>query len=119
MRFLDEGIVPAATVVPGASVHVPAPEDLFFDELPSDVADRLRKFSWAGRKVLPLERAEVDLWHSFVVGAYQSRAVIDQFRFVDWLVRESWRREDAMELSLRFFDQCLLLSRYADEVSAA
>jgi hypothetical protein len=45
--------------------------------------------------------------------------VIDQPRFVNWLARESWRREDAMELSLRFFDQCLLLSRYADEVSAA
>ena len=28
-------------------------------------------------------------------------------------------RESAAELNLQFFDQCLLLSRYADEVSAA
>jgi hypothetical protein len=119
MRFLDEGIVPAATTVPGASVHVPAPEDLFIGDLPTDVADRLRKFSRVARKVLPLDRAEVDLWHGFVIGAYRARAVIDQLRFVDWLARESWRREDAIELSLRFFDHCLLLSRYADEVTAA
>jgi hypothetical protein len=45
--------------------------------------------------------------------------VIDPPHFVDWLTRESWSREDAMELSQRFFDQCLLLSRYTDEVSAA
>jgi hypothetical protein len=119
MRFLDEGIVPAARAVPGASVQVPAPEDLFLDELPSDVAERLRKFSKAARKVLPLERAEADHWHGFVIGAYRARAVVDQPRFVAWLARESWRQEDAMELSQRFFDECLLLSRFADEVSAA
>src|SRR5262249_12508414 len=105
--------------VPGALVQVPAPEDLFLGDLPIDVAERLRKFSRAARKVLPLDRAETDLWHGFVIGAARARAVIDPRRFVDWLTSESWSREDAMELSLRFFDQCLLLSRYADEVSAA
>jgi hypothetical protein len=119
MRFLDEGIVPAARAVPGAAVHVPAPEDLFLGELPGEVAERLQKFSRAARKVLPLDQAEADLWHGFVVGAYRSRAVIDPARFVDWLAHESWSREDARELGLRFFDQCLLLSRYADEVPAA
>jgi hypothetical protein len=119
MRFLDEGIVPAATAVPGASVQAPAPEDLFIGDLPTDVTERLQKFSRAARKMLPLDRTEADLWHGFVISAYRAKAVIDQPRFVDWLARESWRREDAMELSLRFFDQCLLLSRYADEVSAA
>jgi hypothetical protein len=119
MRFLDEGIVPAARAVPGASVQVPAPEDLFLGELPIDVSERLRTFSRAARKVLPLDCAEADLWHGFVVGAFRTRAVIDQRRFVDWLARESWSREDATELSQRFIDQCLLLSRYADEGSAA
>jgi hypothetical protein len=119
MRFLDEGIVPAARAVSGALVLVPTVEDLFLGNLPIDVADRLRKFSRAARKVLPLDRAETDLWHGFGIGAYRARAVTDQRRMVDWLTSESWKREDAMELSLRFFDQCLLLTRYADEVSAA
>src|SRR5262249_27502900 len=119
MRFLDEGIVPAARAVPGASIQVPSLEDLFLGELPTDVADRLQKFSRAARKVLPLDRGETDLWHGFVIGASRARAVIDPRRFVDWLTSASWRKEDARELSLHFFDQCLLLSRYADEVSAA
>jgi len=119
MRFLDEGIVPAARTVHGASVRVPSLEDLFLDHLPIDVAERLRQFSRAARKALPLDRAETDLWHNFVIGVTRAKAVIDPRRFVDWLTGESWRREDAIELSLRFFDQCLLLSRYADEVSAA
>ena len=119
MRFLDEGIVPAARAVSGASVVVPTVEDLFFGDLPTDVADRLRKFSQTARKVLPLDRAEAGLWHDFVIGAYRARTVIDEPRLVAWLVHEAWRREDALELSLRFFDQCLLLSRYAEEVSAA
>jgi hypothetical protein len=119
MRFLDEGIVPAARAVPGASVRVPTLEDLFLGDLPTDTAERLRQFSRAARKVLPLDRAETDLWHGFVISASRGGAVVDPRRFVDWLARESWKKEDAMELSLRFFDQCLLLSRYADEVSAA
>jgi hypothetical protein len=119
MRFLDEGIVPAARAVPGASVQVPSTEDLFLGHLPIDVAERLRTFSRAARKVLPLDQAETGLWHGFVISASRDKAVIDPRRFVDWLTGEAWRREDALELSLRFFDQCLLLSRYADEVSAA
>jgi hypothetical protein len=119
MRFLDDGIIPAARAVLGALVMVPGPEDLFLGDLPTDVAGQLRKFSQDARKVLPLDRAEADLWHGFVIGAYRAGAVLDQRRFVNWLVHENWRREDAMELSLRFFDQCLLLSRYAEEVPAA
>jgi hypothetical protein len=119
MRFQDDRIVPAARAIPGATVQVPVPEDLFLGELPADVAQKLPKFSLAARKVLPLDRAEADLWHDFVIGAYRARAVIDQPRFVDWIARESWTKQDAMELCLRFFDQCLLLSRYTDEVSAA
>jgi hypothetical protein len=49
MRFLDEGVVPAARAVPGASVRVPAPEDLFLGDLPTDVAERLLNFSRAAR----------------------------------------------------------------------
>lgn len=119
VQFLDEGIVSVAKAVPGASVQVAVLEDLFFGDLPSEVAERLKRFSQASRKVLPLNRAEAELWHGFVIGAYRARAVIDQPRFVDWLALESWSRVDAMELSLRLFDQCLLLSRYADEVSPA
>ncbi len=119
MRFLDEGIVPAARAVSGVLVLVPTVEDLFFGDLPASVADQLRKFSQTARKVLPLDRAEAGLWHDFVIGAYRARAVVDEPRLVAWLIHQTWRREDALELSLRFFDQCLLLSRYAEEVSAA
>ncbi len=119
MRFLDEGIVPAAKAVPGATVYVPSPQQLFLDDLPVDVAERLQKFSRDARKALPLDRAASDLWQEFVVAAYRAKAVVDPRQFVDWLSFQSWRREDAAELSQRFFDQCLLLSRYADEVSAA
>ncbi len=119
MRFLDEGIVPAARAVSGAFVLIPTVEDLFFGDLSTDLGNRLRKFSQTARKVLPLDRAEAGLWHDFVIGAYRARAVIDESRLVAWLVHETWRREDALELSLLFFDQCLLLSRYAEEVSAA
>lgn len=118
MLFLDEGIVPAAQAA-GASIWVPSLEDLFLADLPPEVADRLRKFSQSARKVLPLDRDEAELWRGFVIGAYRAKAIIDGRRFVDWLVHESWERKDAAELNLRFFDQCQLLARYAEEVSAA
>src|SRR5262249_50735185 len=44
MRFLDEGIVPAAQAA-GASIWVPTLEDLFLADLPPEVANHLRKFS--------------------------------------------------------------------------
>jgi hypothetical protein len=118
MHFLDEGIVPAARAA-GASVLVPTPEELFLGDLPPDIAERLRRLSQATRKVLPLDRDEAELWRDFVIGAYRAGAVLDAPRFLDWLVREGWNRADATDLSQRFLDQCLLLARYADEVSAA
>ena len=118
MRFLDDGIVAAARTV-GASVSVPTPETMFLGDLPPEVAERLKRFSQSARKVLPLDRDEAKLWRVFVIGAYRAKAVLDAPQLVDWLVHESWERRDAAELSLRFFDQCVLLASYADEVSAA
>jgi hypothetical protein len=57
------------------------------------------------------------LWpDEFVVAAFRSKTVIDAESFVRWLVANGWQRESAKELNLQFFDQCLLLSRFADEV---
>ena len=118
MLFLDEGIVPAAQAA-GASIWVPTLEALFLADLPPDVADCLRRFSQSARKVLPLNSDEAEIWRTFVIGAYRARAVIDGQQFIAWLVHDSWKKEDAAELNLRFFDQSQLLARYADEVSAA
>ena len=118
MRFLDEGIVPAAQAA-GASIWAPTPEELFLAELPSDIADRLRRFTQSARKLLPLDRDELERWRSFVIAAFRTETVIDSRPFVDWLVCQGWERDAAMVLNLRFFDDCLLLTRYAEEVSAA
>jgi hypothetical protein len=118
MRFLDNGVIPAARSV-GAEVRLPTPEEVFLSELPADVRDRLRSFSQVARKSLPLDREEADLWRGFVIAAFRATAVIDARQFTNWLVAEGWSRESAAELNLRFFDHCQLLSRYADEVSAA
>ncbi len=118
MRFLNEGIAPAAEAA-GASIWVPTVEDLFFADLPPEVAASLRKFSQSARKILPLKSDETELWRVFVIGAFRAKAVIDGRRLVDWLAHESWDRNDAAELNLRFFDQCQLLARYGEEVSAA
>jgi len=118
MRFLDEGIVPAAQSA-GASIWIPASEDLFIADLPRDIAERLRRFSQSARKLLPLDRDESELWLSFVIGAFRAQSVIDARRFVDWLIHQGWEKNAAEELNYRFFDQCLLLMRYAEEVSAA
>jgi hypothetical protein len=118
MRFLDDGILVAARTVE-ADVRIPTPAEVFLSELPSDVRDRLQEFSKAGCKSLPLSRQQTDLWHEFVIAAYRATAVIDAPQFTDWLITEGWSRESAAELDVRFLDQCKLLSRYADEVSAA
>ncbi len=118
MRFLDEVIAPNARGV-GATVFVPTPEAMFLDDLPPEAAERLRKFSRLARKVLPLDRDEAKSWRAFVIGAYRAEAIVDAPRLVDWLVHEGWERSDAADLSLRFFDQCVLLALYAEEVSAA
>ena len=118
MRFLDESIVPAAQSV-GASISAPSAEELFLADLPTDVSQRLQDFSRTARKSLPLNREEAERWRAFVVGAFRAKAVVDPQRFVNWLVHEGWRQEDATELSQRFSDQSQLLMRYAEEVSAA
>lgn len=117
-RFLDEGVVPAAKAA-GAHIRLPTPEDAFLSDLPAEVRNRLRTFSEAARKSLPLNREEAESWRGFVISAFRAKAVVDAQPFTDWLVAGGWSRESAAELNLRFFDHCFLLSRYADEVSAA
>jgi len=118
MRFLDEGIVLAARSA-GASIRVPTVEELFLSQLPRDVADSLVTFSKQSRKMLPLERTEAERWHSFVIGMHRTKTGIDPQEFVEWLSTEGWSRDSVEELSTRFFEDSLLLARYADEVSAA
>jgi hypothetical protein len=118
MRFLDEGVVVAARAV---DVHISAPrtDELFLAELPPDIAELLRRFSRSARKILPLDPDDAQLWHSFVIGAFRARAVVDSRPLVEWFVYEGWERDAALELNLRFFEQCRLLSRYAEEVASA
>ena len=104
---------------PGQASGVPTPEEVFFSELPFDVRDRLRTFSDAARKSLPLNREEAELWRDFVIAAFRTKAVIDTQPFIDWLAAAGWPRESAAELNSQLLDHWLLLSRYADEVSAA
>jgi hypothetical protein len=118
IRLLDDGIVPAARAA-GAQFRMPTPAEIFLSELPSGVRDRLRGFSDAARKSLPLDRAEAELWREFVVAAFRAQTVIDARSFRNWLVANGWSPVTADELNLRFTDQCLLLARFADEVSAA
>jgi hypothetical protein len=117
-RLLDEGIVPAAKAA-GTTIRVPTAEEVFFSELPYDVGRRLRTFSDAARKSLPLNREEAELWREFVIAAFRSKALIDSEPFINWLALSGWPRESAAELDSQFLDDCLLLSRYVDEVSAA
>jgi hypothetical protein len=118
MRFLDEGVVPAARSA-GVEMQIPTPEEVFLSGLPADVRGRLVAFSKAARKSLPLGREEAELWRGFVVAAFRAEAIIDPEQFTDWLVADGWVRKAAAELSARFFDHSQLLSRYAEEVSAA
>jgi hypothetical protein len=117
-RFFDEGVVPAARAA-GASMRVPTPEEVFFSELPIDVRNRLRTFSDAARKSLPLNREEAELWREFVIAAFRAKAGIDTQPFIGWLAAAGWPRESAAELDSQLLDQWLLLSQYVDEVSAA
>src|SRR5205823_3261618 len=107
IRFLDAGIIPAAKAA-GAQVRIPTGEEVFLADLPADVRDRLRKFSNAARKSLPLSREEAERWSGFVIAAFRATAVIDARSFTDWLVADGWSKESAAELNVRFFDQCLL-----------
>jgi hypothetical protein len=116
--LLEDGIIPAARTA-GLNFRLPSSEDIFFAELPSGVREQLRSFCEAARKSLPLSREEAELWNEFVIAAFRSRTVIDSESFVRWLVASGWQRESAKELNFRFFDQCLLLSRFADEVLTA
>jgi hypothetical protein len=116
MTFLDEGVVGAARAA-GAQVSAPGIDDLFLAELPPDVAGMLVRFSRSARKALPLAADDAHLWHSFVIGAFRARAPVESRRLVEWLVHEGWERDAALELNLRFFEQCRLLSRYAEEAA--
>ncbi len=111
-------MVPAARAV-GAVLRLPSSEEVFLADLPADVRDRLRTFSQAARKALPLNREEAALWRDFVIAAFRAKTIIDAQPFTDWLVADGWSRQAAAELNVCFFDQCLLLSRFADEVSVA
>lgn len=117
-QFLDDGIVPAAKAV-GADIRIPTLEDVFFSNLPGDVQDRLQIFSHNSRKSLPLDREESALWQEFIIAAFRARVTIDARSFTEWFVGTGWSKERAAELTQRFFENCLLLSRYIDEVSAA
>jgi hypothetical protein len=116
--LLDDGIVPAARTA-GVNIRVPPPEEMFLSELPFEVGDRLRRFSDADRKSLPLDPKEAELWRDFVVAVFRTKAIIDTEPFVNWLAAVGWPRESAAEMYSQLVDDCLLLSRYADEVSAA
>ena len=115
IHLLENGIIPAARAA-GANIRLPSSEAIFFAELPSGVRDHLRAFSEAARGSLPLNRDEAERWREFVIAAFRSKTVIDAESFVHWLVAHGWQRESAKELNLQFFDQCLLLSQFADEV---
>lgn len=117
MRFLDEGIVPAASAA-GATAWVPTPSELFLRDLPTSIRDRLQEFSDSSRKTLPLRRDEVESWRSFVLAAHGASTVIDSAAFVAWLVGESWSEKDATGLDARFLEDCQLLSRQAEETLA-
>ena len=71
------------------------------------------------RKSLPLDRKEADLWHRFVIAAYRGRVIAGDEPLIDWLVSVGWPHDAAIDLNSLLIDQCLLLSSYQDEVSAA
>jgi hypothetical protein len=116
MRFLDEGVVVAARAA-GVQIWAPSPDVLFLGELPPETAEALRTFSRSAAKSLPLAPDDLKRWNTFVIGAFRGRAVVDGRRLVTWLVHQGWEQGAATELNLRFFDQCLLLTRFTEEAS--
>ncbi len=117
-RFLDEGVVPAAKAI-GAAAHVPTSAELFLSDLSPEVRSQLAAFARAPERRLPLSRAVADLWRGFTVTAFREDADIDPERLARWLVGEGWPAETASELSWRFIDHWLLLTRYVEEGAAA
>jgi hypothetical protein len=118
MQFLDEGVVVAARRV-GAAVHAPTFDEMFLSDLGVGLASRLKEFSRPASKTLPLNQEDAERWRGFVVDAYRTRRPIDTAQLVGWLVHDGWKRQDATELTQRFFDECLLLEKYVEEVFAA
>lgn len=117
-RFLDEGVVPAAREA-GVVIRVPPPEAAPFSKQPFEVEEGLRRFLDAECKSLPLDRKAAESWRDFVVAVFRMKAIIDAQPFINWLVATGWPMESAAALYSQLGDDCLLLARYADEVSAA
>lgn len=117
VRFLDRGIRPAAEGS-AARVWVPSTADLFFAGLPLDIRDGLQTFSARSGKALPLGKDAIALWHEFVVAAFRSRARVEGEPLRGWLTSQGWPAPAAGELVSRFYDQCQLLTRYAEELAA-
>jgi hypothetical protein len=115
IRLLEEGIIPSARAT-GATIHAPTIEEIFFEDLPFEVRDRLEAFSNSSRKCLPLDYRETELWNEFVVTAFRSQTAIEDEPFANWFVAHGWPREPAETLKARFFDECRLLSTYREEV---
>lgn len=116
VRFLDRGIKPAAEGV-AARVWVPSTADLFFNGLPIDIRDFLQTFSASSGKTFPLGRDALGLWHDFVVSAFRSRTRVESVPMQEWLIAQGWPAPGAKELVSRFYDQCQLLTRYAEELA--
>jgi hypothetical protein len=114
-RFLDEAVLPAVKAA-GASLRLPTPEEVVFSELPFEVRERLRTFSETARKMLPLNREEVELWRDFVIAAFRTDASLDTQPFINWLSAAGWPRDAAAELDSQLLDQWHLLARYVEEL---
>lgn len=117
LQFLDQGIKPAAEGL-RVCITVPSKADLFLAELSFDVRERLETFSSRADKTLPLRRNTLELWHQFVVAAFRAKTRIDGDSLRQWLLLAGWPSEAAYELPLRFYEQCMLLARYTEELAA-
>lgn len=102
----------------GTKVRLPSKADLFFAGLPLDIRDRLQTFTLRSGRALPLGKDAIRLWHEFVVAAFRSDTLFDSDSLKEWLTSQGWPVPVASELTTRFYDQCMLLTRYADELAA-